>query len=201
MVESLQNRPPNFTTTPVLEATASSGFEIATVPIGNQPVAAAILNGFQGNRLVVANAGDQHIGVYKPAQADEYAEEFSVSTGEPKPNDLVLRSGIDVNLGLPPFLQASDSNAVLGLDQGDFNGDGILDIAALTYRLETWYNNAPASRHTVEIVVVLGGWRRRILATERCLSIHRDTGLSESIQVFASGRCEWRFTLGPRGYR
>ncbi len=36
VVESLQNRPPNFTSTPVLEATASSGFEIATVPIGNQ---------------------------------------------------------------------------------------------------------------------------------------------------------------------
>ncbi len=80
MVESLQNRPPNFHTTPVLEATASSGFEIATVPIGNQPVAAAILNGFQGNRIVVANAGDQRIGVYEPTQSDEYAEEFTVST-------------------------------------------------------------------------------------------------------------------------
>ena len=45
---------------------------------------------------------------------------------------------------------------MLGLDQGDFNGDGILDIAALTYRLETWYNNAATARHTVEIVVVLG---------------------------------------------
>ncbi len=156
VVESLQNRPPNFTSTPVLEATASSGFEIATVPIGNQPAAAAILNGLQGNRLVVANAGDQRIGVYEPTQSDEYAEEFTVSTGEPKPNDLVLRSGIDVNLGLPPFLQASDSNAMLGLDQGDFNSDDILDIAALTYRFESWYNNAPASRHTVEIVVVLG---------------------------------------------
>ncbi len=114
------------------------------------------MNGLQGNRLVVANAGDQRIGVYEPTQSDEYAEEFTVSTGEPKPNDLVLRSGIDVNLGLPPFLQASDSNAMLGLDQGDFNSDGILDIAALTYRFESWYNNAPASRHTVEIVVVLG---------------------------------------------
>ncbi len=63
VVESLQNRPPNFTTEPVLEATASSGFEIATVPIGSQPIAAAILNGVQGNRIVVANAGDQRIGV------------------------------------------------------------------------------------------------------------------------------------------
>ena len=103
VVESLQNRPPNFTTVPVIDALASSGFEIATVPIGNQPVAAAILNGFQGNRLVVANAGDQRIGVYEPSLSDEYAEDFSVSTGEPKPNGLVLRSGIDVNLGLPHF--------------------------------------------------------------------------------------------------
>ncbi len=156
MVESLQNRPPNFTTMPVLEATASSGFEIATVPVGSEPIAAAIVNGFQGNRLVVANAGDQRIGVYETTGADEYAEESSISTGEPKPNDLVLRSGIELNLGLPAFLQAADSNAVLGLDQGDFNGDGILDITALTYRFETWIDGVAAARKTAEIVVCLG---------------------------------------------
>ncbi len=156
VLESLQNRPPNFTSLPVLEATASSGFELATVATGHGPSGVAVISGIQGNRLVVTNAQDQNIGVHNRVFADEFSATFSVSTGEPKPNGLPLRSGTNVNLGLPPFLQKIDTNDVLGLDQGDFNGDGILDLAALTLRYESWVNNAFISRYTNEIVVMLG---------------------------------------------
>ena len=156
VLESLQNRPPNFTSNPVLEATASSGFELATVATGHGPIGLAVINGIQGSRLVVANAQDQSVGVHNRVFADEFSTAFAVSTGEPKPNGLTLRSGINVDLGLPPFLQSIDSNVVLGLDQGDFNGDGILDISALTLRRESWINNAQINKYTNEIVVMLG---------------------------------------------
>ena len=154
--ETLQNRPPNFVSTPNLEAVASSGFEVATVRTGNAPAGIATLRGFSGPRLVTINAGDADVVTYARSLGNGFDKQFSVSAGEPKPDGSPLRVGYSVDVGLPPFLQALDSNTVLGLDQGDFNGDGILDLAALTSRLETWSGSAKINQYTNEILVMLG---------------------------------------------
>ncbi len=61
---TLQNRPPIFTSDPVTDAIASSGFEISTVATGNSTAGVSVISGLQGPRLVSINAGDQSVSVH-----------------------------------------------------------------------------------------------------------------------------------------
>ncbi len=137
VLESLQNRPPIFISGPVTEAIASSGFEITTVATGSQPAGVALISGFSGPRLVTINAGEQTIGVYSGENNDRFDDTLTYSTGEPKPTDAVFEQGYSIDVGLPKFERLSDANNVLGMDQGDLNGDGILDLVALTFRFDS----------------------------------------------------------------
>ncbi len=130
--ESLQNRPPIFVSDPVTDAIASSGFEITTVATGAGPAGIDVISGFRGPRLVSIHASDQTVGVYSGENNDRFDDVTTYSIGEPKPTDAIFQSGYALDVGLPDFVLAGDGNDVLGMDQGDFNGDGILDLVAIT---------------------------------------------------------------------
>ncbi|MCA9128356.1 MAG: VCBS repeat-containing protein, partial [Planctomycetales bacterium] len=155
VVTGLANRPPNFVSDPVTEAIASSGFEITTVATGDSPSGVAVVSGFQGPRLVTANAGEQTIGVYAGENNDRFDDVTTYSTGESRPTDSLFDVGYGIDVGLPEFVTAQDENAVIGLDQADFNGDGILDLVALS-----WYRRYPvdggSSETRFQITRVLG---------------------------------------------
>ena len=151
---TLQNRPPNFVSGPVTDAIASSGFEISTVATGNQPTGVSVISGFRGPRLVSINAGDQSVSVHAGQNNDRFDDTTVYSTGEPKPTGAVIDVGYTVDVGLPPFLVPNDRNEVMGMDQADFNGDGILDLAVLTARDES--NKPTNQRYKIEITRMLG---------------------------------------------
>ncbi len=150
---TLQNRPPIFTSDPVTDAIASSGFEISTVATGNRTTGVSVISGLQGPRLVSINAGDQSVSVHAGQSNDRFDDTTVFSTGEPKPTGALIDVGYSVDVGLPPYLVSSDRNEVLGMDQGDLNGDGILDIAVITARNET---TKPTGRVAIEITSMLG---------------------------------------------
>ncbi|QEG20491.1 putative Ig domain-containing protein [Mariniblastus fucicola] len=133
VVESLQNRPPVFTTDPVVEATASSGFEITTLATGDNPNGVGVISGFQGPRIVTINSDDQTVSVHEGTGNERFDDETTYSTGEPEQTGNVIQGGYNVDVGLPSFINSTDVNDIFGLDQADFNGDGILDLASLTY--------------------------------------------------------------------
>ena len=133
VVESLQNRPPVFTTDPVTTATASSGFEVTTLATGDNPNGVGVISGFEGPRIVTINPDDQTVGVHEGTGNDRFDDETVFSTGEPERTGNAIQSGFTIDVGLPAFLNSSDENDIFGLDQADFNGDGILDLASLTY--------------------------------------------------------------------
>lgn len=153
VVETLQNRPPNFVTDPVTEAIASSGFEISTIAVGASPAGVDVISGFYGPRLVSINAGNQTVSVHAGKKNDRFDDTTVYSTGEPKPTGALIDAGYSVDVGLPPFLVPTDRNEVLGMDQGDLNGDGILDLVVLTARNET---TRPTGRVTIEMTRMLG---------------------------------------------
>ena len=154
VVASLQNRPPNFVTDPVTDAIASSGFEITTVASGTQPAGVGVISGFRGPRLVSINAGDQTVSVHAGQMNDRFDDTTVYSTGEPKPTGAVIDVGYTVDVGLPPFLVPADRNEVLGMDQGDLNGDGILDLVVMTARFESTKPSGQTNK--IEITRVLG---------------------------------------------
>ena len=133
VVETLQNRPPTFTTDPVTDATASSGFEITTIATGDNPNGVGVVSGFEGPRIVTINSDDQTVGVYAGTGNDRFDDETTFSTGEPERTGNFLNGGETVDVGLPQFLNNTDVNDIFGVDQADFNGDGIIDLASLTY--------------------------------------------------------------------
>ncbi len=153
VIESLQNRPPNFVSDPVTDAIASSGFEITTVATGAQPAGVDVISGFRGPRLVSINAADQSVGVYAGENNDRFDDATTYSSGEPKPTDAVVDVGYSVDIGLEPFSRTGDQNEIYGMDQGDFNGDGILDLAVLTYDRPGTGGGTP---HSFKIVRMLG---------------------------------------------
>ena len=128
VLESLQNRPPNFVSNPVTDAVASSGFEITTVATGVGPTGLAVINGFRGPGLVTLNAGDQSLSQIDSLGNDRFDLPTRVSVGEPAPTGQVLRGGYSVDVGLPAFEHSADSNEISGMDQADLNGDGTLDL-------------------------------------------------------------------------
>jgi large repetitive protein len=154
VVESLQNRPPLFVSDPVTEAIASSGFEITTVATGPQPAGVEVISGFRGPRLVSLNAGDQSVSVHAGQKNDRFDDTSLYSTGEPRPTGAAIDVGYTVDVGLPPFLVPGDRNEVLGMDQGDFNGDGILDLAVITARDES--TKPTLQRNKIEITRMIG---------------------------------------------
>ena len=131
--ESLQNRPPNFVTDPVTDATASSGFEITTVATGVGPTDVTVINGFRGPGLVTLNAGDQSLSQINSLGNDRFDLPTQVSVGEPAPTGQVLRSGYSIDVGLPALEHTGDDNRISGMDQADLNGDGTLDLVVSAY--------------------------------------------------------------------
>ena len=131
VLESLQNRPPNFVTDPLTSAIASSGFEISTVGVGESPAGVTVIEGFQGPRLVTINSEPQTVGVYAGQNNDRFDNQVIYSTGEPISSDSIFDVGFAIDVGLPAW-ERNLANRVEGLDQGDFNGDGLLDLVALT---------------------------------------------------------------------
>ncbi|MCC9645102.1 FG-GAP-like repeat-containing protein [Rhodopirellula sp. JC740] len=151
VLASLQNRPPIFTTDPVTDAIASSGFEVTTVGVGDSPAGVAVIDGFRGPRLVTANAGDQTIGVYAGQNNDRFDEVTNYSTGLPAADGQLFDVGYSVDVGLPEFLRSGDTNDVDGLAQGDFNGDGSTDFAVAF----NYYEPGSGSVGTFQATVVL----------------------------------------------
>lgn len=132
VMQSLQNRPPIFITDPVTEATASSGFEITTVGVGNSPAGVSVVNGFNGPRIVTANEGDQTIGIYAGENNDRFDDATAYATGFPTADGQLFDLGYSVDVGLPEFKSPFDVNEVEGMDQGDLNGDGTLDLVVMS---------------------------------------------------------------------
>lgn len=151
VLASLQNRPPVFTSDPVTDAIASSGFEVTTVGVGDSPAGVAVIDGFRGPRLVTANAGDQTIGVYAGQNNDRFDDATSYSTGLPTADGQLFDVGYSVDVGLPEFLRSGDANDVDGLAQGDFNGDGSTDFAVAF----NYYEPGSGSVGTFQATVVL----------------------------------------------
>ncbi|GAB5404689.1 MAG: hypothetical protein Aurels2KO_29200 [Aureliella sp.] len=129
--EVQQNRPPVFTTDPVTEAIASSGFEVTAVGVGSSPAGAAVISGFRGPRIVTANAADQTIGVYAGENNDRFDNSTNYSTGFPVADGQLFDVGYSIDIGLPERVTNS-ANSVTGMDQGDLNGDGVLDFVVMT---------------------------------------------------------------------
>ncbi|MEL7499509.1 MAG: putative Ig domain-containing protein [Planctomycetota bacterium] len=150
--ETLQNRPPTFVTNPVTDAIASSGFEITTVGVGGNPVGIGVASGFRGPRLVTANSGDQTIGVYAGENNDRFDDSTSYPAGFPVADGQLFDVGYAIDVGLPEFTNTSNSNAVEGMDQGDLNGDGILDLVVMT----TYDVPSTGARYQLVISTLLG---------------------------------------------
>jgi RHS repeat-associated protein len=149
VVSDLENRPPVFVSQPSTEAIVAGSFEVITMPTGSVPAGLAVgdfgvlENGLAGTAdsinalsLVSINQGSQTISLIPGlgrdgAGREVYGTTQLLSVGEPPINDNVLRGVLDIDLGLPPLGNPSyDSNRIMGLAHGDFNGDGILDVAS-----------------------------------------------------------------------
>ena len=151
--ESLQNRPPVFVSTPETEAIAGSGFEVSTVQTGVNPVGVAVANiGLDDGTLVTINRGNQTLSQIAPLGNDRYELPTELTVGEPGPVDQILRSGYNIDVGLPPFIRSTDGNSIRGLDQADLNGDGLLDIVVSAQVLTT----EPSNIYTQRINIAFG---------------------------------------------
>ncbi|WDQ16485.1 FG-GAP-like repeat-containing protein [Rhodopirellula sp. P2] len=182
VLASLQNRPPIFTSDPVTDAIASSGFEVTTVGVGDSPAGVAVIDGFRGPRLVTANAGDQTIGVYAGQNNDRFDDTTNYSTGFPTADGQLFDVGYNVDIGLPDFVRSGDRNDIDGLAQGDFNGDGTIDLAVAFNFLES----GTPSTGTFQVSVVLndgdGTFASPVLAYEREIGFIYETDV-ESLSV------------------
>lgn len=148
VVQSLQNRPPVFTSTPATEATAASGFEVLTLATGKNPTGLAAGDFGSGNiSLVAINAGDQSLSYLNGLGSDNFASPTTVSVGEPRPTGSVIRSSVGVDLGLSPYINPSDKNQIDAFATADFDGDGQLDSATVAFVRN--YANATESRYLV----------------------------------------------------
>ena len=130
--ESLQNRPPIFVTDPVTEAIASSGFEIDTLASGTGPVGVSVVEGPLGPRIVSLNQDTSSLSVIERSPNAIWESPQEVPTGDPPSGDAIFDMGFAIDIGMEPWTHSDDANAVHGMDQGDFNGDGVLDLAVLT---------------------------------------------------------------------
>lgn len=141
--ESLQNRPPVFVSTPGTEAVAAGAFDVITLPTGSMPAGLAVGNfgvlhgasSINELSLVAINQGSQTLSLIPGLGRDGAGREIygpvqTLSVGEPPRQDELLRGVVDIDVGLPPLGNMSyDKNRIMGMIHGDFNGDGILDVA------------------------------------------------------------------------
>jgi large repetitive protein len=168
VLEVLTNRPPVFVSTPDTEAVAAGAFDVITLPTGSMPAGLAVGNfGVHGGAtsinelsLVAINQGSQTLSLISGmgrdgAGREVYGPTQSLSVGEPPISGNLLRTALDIDVGLPPLGNTLyDSNRILGLAQGDFNGDGILDVAtSIVYQ---YRSPAVTDHYERRIAITLG---------------------------------------------
>lgn len=129
------NRPPIFTSTPVVDAGVAASFERVDIPVGDRPVGVA-LGDFDGSgkfSVVTANELDQTISLAEGNGDGSFDPSTGLSVGEPPPDPTELFVMPDrLPLSFPP--PHTNASGVYGVAKGDFNGDGFLDVATTTYR-------------------------------------------------------------------
>ena len=134
VLANLQNRPPTFISTPETDATVAGAFDVVTVGVQAQPTGLAAGDFGSGNLSMIAvSQGTQTLTLSPGLGSERFGEPSAINVGEPPPTQDVLLGGIDVDLGLPAFTSSADENAVGAFDQGDFNGDGYLDLVTSIY--------------------------------------------------------------------
>ena len=168
VVQSLQNRPPVFTTDPVTTATASSGFEVTTLATGEVPIGVSVVDGFTGPRIVTANDGDQAIGIYAGNNDDRFDDASSVSTGFPVQDDQIIDVGYAVDIGIAEFASTTFDSSVWGFVQADVNNDGNLDfINGIEFQDNFFETRNPFIQVTVNLGDGDGGFGDAIVIFER----------------------------------
>jgi YD repeat-containing protein len=143
--QDVPNRPPLFTSEPVADANVAAYFEVVDVPVGEQPAAVAPgdFTGQGALSLATANPGDQTVSVAAGQGDGTFGQRADQSVGDPPPEvwrDFYEPLGISVGFADP----TSYHHDVSGLARGDFNHDGLLDLAAATgenvgYSSEQYY--------------------------------------------------------------
>lgn len=168
VMEQLTNRPPMFVSEPELQAIAAGAFDVITLPTGSLPTGLA-LGSFgevggdpQANLLsiVAINQGSQTVSLIPGLGRDGAGREIygpgeTLGVGEPPLGDELFRSVLDIDVGLPPFGNTTyDLNRIMGLAHGDFNGDGILDVAtSIVFQYRTF---AGTDHYERRIAITLG---------------------------------------------
>ena len=137
---SLPNRPPVFTSTPPTEAKVAGAFEVITIKTGTNPVAIAAGNFGTGTSYVTANSGDANLSL------NQGPSTTTLNIGEPKPDGRYFRTGTNVDVGLPYFANASDSQRLDSIAQADLNGDGNLDFVSANYVFDAASPGTPRIR-------------------------------------------------------
>jgi len=159
VVETLQNRPPVFTTDPVTTATASSGFEVTTLATGDSPAGISVVDGFTGPRIVTANDGDQTIGIYE-GENDRFDDAIDFSTGFPVVGeDQLFDVGYTIDVGIPEGISNTFDSNVWGFVQADVNNDGILDfVNGIEFQDDSFSTRNPFIQVTVNLGDGEGGF-------------------------------------------
>jgi RHS repeat-associated protein len=126
--ESPPNRPPVITSTPVTDAAVVTSFEVRDVVVGRDPVAAALGDFTNSGTLsiVTAHPVDQAISLAAANGNFSYDPAISTSVGEPVYLYRTFRDGYNLPVAFPYPIRSS---SIYGLGKGDFDGDGVIDLA------------------------------------------------------------------------
>ncbi|MBI2807692.1 MAG: VCBS repeat-containing protein [Planctomycetes bacterium] len=129
------NRPPIFTSTPIVDAGVAAAFQRIDIPVGDGPAGVAV-GDFKNNgvlSVVTANTNDQNISFAAGVGAGAFDPFSALSVGEPPPDpDQLFVMPEMLPLTFPP--PNSNASGVFGVAKGDFNLDGNLDVATTVYR-------------------------------------------------------------------
>ncbi|MFO0940014.1 MAG: putative Ig domain-containing protein [Pirellulales bacterium] len=192
VLTSLQNRPPLFVSSPGTEATAASGFEVVTVPIGKTPTGLAVGDfGSNQTSLVAINQGDQSLSYVAGLGNEQYADTRTLSVGEPRPSVDVVRTSINVDLGLKPYLHPNDQNYIDAFASSDFNGDGNLDSVAVVRQFNSDVNGNQVVQRL--FIVSLGngdGTFQSPVTTSLPFQFSYDSGLMLSTDLDRDGQTD-----------
>lgn len=148
--DAVPNRPPIITSSPVTDAAVAVSFQISDLAVGRGPVGLAVgdFTG-DGNRVVTANQANQSVSLAGYTTAALAAQNPSTTIlGEPPPRtDQLFEQGYVVDTGMA-FNRNQNTNAITS---GDFNGDGITDIA-VTMHSEQF----PTYQEAVSVMLGIG---------------------------------------------